>query len=394
MRRLLIVRTDAIGDAILWNGAMPGLRTAFPDARIAIACRPSVTPVYETAPEIDEIIPADIAAVARDPAAETPAAALSGFDADLLLHPTRSREKHTEGLIAKVRARRKVALESDLANCTPDERAAFDANYDALIPTPQREACELDRHADVLRYFGVETTVGPRVLLTDADRRAGASLLGDGTGHAVLSPSARWPIKHYPAWAEAIAMAWSEGQRPPTLAMVGGADAAGPAAEIIAALARTLPGLRTIDLTDGPALRVTCAVIATAGLCLGNDTFTAHAAAALGVPSVTAVGGGHFGRFLPYDPAAVVATMPLTCGGCHWRCPHRHAHCIKDLPAHAVAHAIRLGMTPHRGRPRAVTTAGPLLFENGPGGASLPGWTHDRVEAVVAYPMTVCGVRR
>ena len=39
MRRILIVRTDAIGDAILWNGAMPGLRSAFPHARIAIACR-------------------------------------------------------------------------------------------------------------------------------------------------------------------------------------------------------------------------------------------------------------------------------------------------------------------------------------------------------------------
>lgn len=386
MRRLLIVRTDAIGDAILWNGALPGLRAAFPEARIAIACRDAVAPIYETAPEIDDILPVDIAAIARDPgAADEPAARLSAWDADLLLHPTRSREKHTEGLIARVRAGRKVALACDLANTTPEERARFDAGYDELIPTPDDEACELDRHADVLRFFGIRSTVRPRVILTAADRQAAAALLPGTPDYAVLSPSARWTIKHYPAWAEAITQAWSHSPHPHALVAVGGADASQPAAATFARLTRTLPNLRTLDLTDGPDLRTTCAVIAGASLCIGNDTFTAHAAAALGVPSVTALGGGHFGRFLPYDPASVVATMPLSCQGCHWRCRHQHAHCVKDLPPGTVAEAIRVARTPHHGRPRVVTPAitpdfGPL----GPNSDRTPGWTQQLVEPTIA----------
>jgi ADP-heptose:LPS heptosyltransferase len=394
MRRILIVRTDAIGDAILWNGAMPGLRSAFPHARIAIACREAAAPIYETAPEIDEIIPIDISAIARDPIrADVPAALLSEWGADLLLHPTRSREKHTEGLIARVRAGRKLALHSDLANATMDERARFDAAYNELIPTPDHESCELDRHADVLRHFGVTADVRPRVVLTESDRKSAVDLLPGVPDYAVLSPSARWPIKHYPAWAEAIAMAFDGVPHPPTLAAVGGPDASEPAAAIFARLAVALPSLRVVDLTDGPELRATCAVIANARLCIGNDTFTAHAASALGVPSVTVVGGGHFGRFLPYDPASVVATMPLECDGCHWRCRYLLAHCIKDLPAATVAGAIRMAGTAHRGRPRVITHD-TTAVKKGPEGAVLPAWLVPRLDVLTADPRVQLTVKR
>lgn len=380
MHRLLIVRTDAIGDAILWNGALPGLRRAFPDARVAVACREAAAAIYETAPEVDEIIPLDFAAISGDP--RDAAAQLSAWEADLLLHPTRSRERHTEGLITRVRAGRKVALASDLANATGEELATFDAGYDELIQTQREEACELDRHADVLRHFGVRAIVRPRVLLTDPDRQAAEALLAGKFSYAVLAPSARWPIKHYPAWAEALIGAWSDSSHPSALVAVGGTDAAGPAAAILSKIGAAIPGLRTINLTDGPNLRTTYAVIAGATLCIGNDTFTAHAAAALGVASVTIVGGGHFGRFLPYDPSAVVATMPLSCGGCHWRCHHARAYCIKDLPPDIVAHAIRLaGLAPAK-RPRVVIPASTPVFAGGSVGAVLPAWIRSRVEIV------------
>lgn len=386
MRRLLIVRTDAIGDAILWNGALPGLRRAFPHARIAIACRDAVAPIYETAPEIDEIFPLDMAAIARDPgSAETPAAALSAWNADLLLHPTRSREKHTEGLIARVRAGSKAALESDLANCTPEERAAFDAEYDRIIRTSAHDACELERHVDVLRFFGNDATVRPRVILTDTDRGQAGAMLRGIDEYAVLSPSARWPIKHYPSWAEAITTAWAGTTHPRTLVAVGGADASPPAATIFAELARTLPNLRAADLTGAASLRVACAVVGGARLCIGNDTFTAHAAAALGVPSATVVGGGHFGRFLPYDPTSVVAAMPLSCDGCDWRCRYERPYCIKDVPVRLVAHAIRLATTRNQGRPRVVTPETAADFgPAGPASANLPRWLADRIEPTIS----------
>ncbi|MCC5823301.1 MAG: glycosyltransferase family 9 protein [Phycisphaerales bacterium] len=392
MRRLLIVRTDAIGDAILWNGALPGLRAAFPRARIAIACRDAVAPIYETAPEIDDIIPVDIAAIARDPStADEPAARLSAWGADLLLHPTRSREKHTEALVARVRAPRKIALESDLANCTPDERAAFDAAYHTVIPSPGINKPELERHADILRFFEAPLqAVHPRVILTDTDRASAAAALAplrtDPCRVMVLAPAARWPIRLYPHWAEAVTLALRGTTVIDAIAVVGGAECRDAADSCVAAIADATPHLRHINLCGRTDLRVTIAVIEAARLCIGNETFTAHAAAAVATPSATLLGGGHLGRFMPYDPGSVCAVRPLACAGCDWRCPYTRPHCIRDIAPRLVAQAIRLALTPNpTGSPRVVTTAPHEPAPGEPHAAPLPAWLAPRTAVTLEH---------
>jgi ADP-heptose:LPS heptosyltransferase len=62
-------------------------------------------------------------------------------------------------------------------------------------------------------------------------------------------------------------------------------------------------------------------------LVIGNETGTLHYATALNKNSVCILGGGHFGRFMPYErsitenlilPAAIYKKME--CFNCHWRC--------------------------------------------------------------------------
>ncbi|MBS1493239.1 MAG: glycosyltransferase family 9 protein [Bacteroidetes bacterium] len=62
-------------------------------------------------------------------------------------------------------------------------------------------------------------------------------------------------------------------------------------------------------------------------LVLGNETGTLHYATALNKNAVCILGGGHFGRFMPYEksisensvlPTAVYKKME--CFNCHWRC--------------------------------------------------------------------------
>ena len=61
-------------------------------------------------------------------------------------------------------------------------------------------------------------------------------------------------------------------------------------------------------------------------------------AAAVGVPSVCIVGGGHFGRFMPYDvqpepdrPLPLVASRAMECFGCNWTCKFHPAR-NKPMP--------------------------------------------------------------
>jgi ADP-heptose:LPS heptosyltransferase len=52
-------------------------------------------------------------------------------------------------------------------------------------------------------------------------------------------------------------------------------------------------------------------------------------AAAVGTPAVCILGGGHYGRFLPYQiekrttrPLPIAVSYKMDCFGCNWKCAH------------------------------------------------------------------------
>ena len=82
-------------------------------------------------------------------------------------------------------------------------------------------------------------------------------------------------------------------------------------------------------------------------LIITNDTGTAHISSAVGTPTVCILGGGHFGRFLPYPDLpsqsskieAVFHKMP--CYDCNWQCVYTFnkgepAPCISNVSVDAV----------------------------------------------------------
>ena len=58
-KRILIVRTDRIGDVILSTPVIKNLRNSFPDAYIAFMCRPYTKEIVEGNPYLDEVIEYD-----------------------------------------------------------------------------------------------------------------------------------------------------------------------------------------------------------------------------------------------------------------------------------------------------------------------------------------------
>ena len=81
--------------------------------------------------------------------------------------------------------------------------------------------------------------------------------------------------------------------------------------------------------------------LAASKLLVANETGAIHMAAALRIPSVCILGGGHLGRFLPYTRHAdnngfypVVVNQTMECAGCDWYCKFKTA---KDQPALCVS---------------------------------------------------------
>ena len=61
------------------------------------------------------------------------------------------------------------------------------------------------------------------------------------------------------------------------------------------------------------------ALIKRCRLVIGAETGLAHLACAVGTPNVILLGGGHFGRFMPYAATTTVVCLPLECYGCNWQ---------------------------------------------------------------------------
>jgi hypothetical protein len=88
-------------------------------------------------------------------------------------------------------------------------------------------------------------------------------------------------------------------------------------------------------------LRQTAALLKRCRLGVGADSAIAHMAAALDVPHVVVLGGGHFGRFLPYSATTSIVCLPLECYGCSWSCKYSVPYCTKEVSPQVLLEAVQ-----------------------------------------------------
>jgi ADP-heptose:LPS heptosyltransferase len=82
--------------------------------------------------------------------------------------------------------------------------------------------------------------------------------------------------------------------------------------------------------------------VAAARCVLTMESAGAHLAAALDKPSVTIIGGGHFGAFGPWQKSKRQKWLfeQKDCFHCNWQCRHPKPICITDIPPQTVAKAL------------------------------------------------------
>src|SRR5262249_7622719 len=120
-----------------------------------------------------------------------------------------------------------------------------------------------------------------------------------GTDFVVLAPGANspyriWPSRHFAKVANRIASSTSF-----RIVLTGTPSERSQTAAVAAAC-----GPKPIDLTGKLDLEALIRVLAESKLILTNETGTAHLGAALRVPTICVVGGGHFARYVPYPSEA------------------------------------------------------------------------------------------
>ena len=195
------------------------------------------------------------------------------------------------------------------------------------------------RHCAFLQALGIES----EAIRPMADFAAGLDAPSDGP-YFVVAPGASRGSRAWPVASFAEVAGRTLSVRPDWLCVVVGTQAESHLGETIA---RTC-GERVVNVTGKTGLLDLVAAVAHARLVIGNDSAICHVAAACDIPSVVALGGGHYGRCFPYEPKEArvgrlptVANATMDCFGCDWICQYQAESdnpypCITAVSAESV----------------------------------------------------------
>lgn len=330
---IVLIRLDAIGDFILWTASAQHIRALFPHRHITLIANQDWAHLAACMPYFDDVVAVDVrrysGIVAQFRAFFKDHLYFRRWQANTLIHPVFSRSLAANLISKWIKAPIKIAPVGDDLNL-------------------KRRLNKLPglRYQDTLTWYTqiVPIGVGNMTLLSDAQFLSalgpldikpempnlkavlpGLSVSQNITAlpqtYYVIAPGAgdkkrAWGVDQFAKYIHEL-----ETHTPVVLC--------GSAAEktISDKLCTLAPHHHIIDLTGKTTLTDLVYIISKAAHVLGNESGAIHMAAALGVPSTAILGGGHFGRFLPYDigaplpsyaPKAVYTEMP--CYRCNWQC--------------------------------------------------------------------------
>jgi hypothetical protein len=286
------------------------------------------------------------------------------------VNPTFSREWLFGDAIVRVSgAGERIGSTGDLSNITSWQRRVSDRGYSRLVSADPAPSTELVRNAEFVRGLG-----DSGYLAKVADLHSMSTLTSDEAFVAAIGGSAQRYYVFFPG------SAWS-GKRWPLASFAQLADqvcrqtgwrgvVCGGAEDI--ELAKNLCSQSTAPLLNWAgrtSLGQLAAILSGSELLVANDTSATHIAAACGVPSVCILGGGHYGRFLPYQvelmderPLPRVVSHQMPCFGCGWQCiyetPDGHPHpCIDHVTVAAVWSEVGRILEPILSRGRSEPNA-------------------------------------
>lgn len=221
-----------------------------------------------------------------------------------------------------------------------------DRLFSRVIPVADDSVMELRRNAEFMRGLGM-VDFKARLPIIPSPLSARLSVDFPDKPYVVIFPVASWYGREWEAskFAEIGHRLIARGLQ---VVLAGGKADRACADE----LAKGLHG-KAFDLVGKTSLGDLAELLRGADAVISNETSAVHIGAAVRTPVVCVMGGGHYGRFAPYNveeaedtpPPLLIAVKPMPCFGCNWHCIHPHGKrepvkCIRDITIEDVWRAV------------------------------------------------------
>jgi ADP-heptose:LPS heptosyltransferase len=350
--RVLVVRLDAIGDFILWLDAAQVLVGHYKkQGKIVILVANAAWAAWARDLAIfEEVLPVNVRQFQHDPIYRYRVGRqIQRLGCSIAIEPTYSRSWLLGDSAIRISgARERIGSAGDASNLSRRKRIA-DLWYTRLVPADPAPCMELERNAEFIRNFCQPAFLAALPQLPCAAAPQDDIFLAATAGqpYYVLFPGASWEGRRWPV-AGFLEVGEKLHRRTGWLGVVcGGASDLDTVNDLCGR--STVPLLNWAGRTD---LAQLASILSAARLLITNETSAVHMGAACGTPTVCLLGGGHYGRFMPYQihretarpvPSAVIHAMP--CFGCNWQCIYQRpagepVPCIQQIDTEEVWRAI------------------------------------------------------
>lgn len=329
---LMLVRLDVIGDFILWLDSAKAYRVIYPNKRIVLYANASWAELAKQFNYWDEVVSIDMVRLRADELYRIKTffkIRRRGFS--VAVQPTYSREYMGDMLTRASSAIIRVGYDCDLCNILPEEKKIADHWYTVMIQSSSTPVMELIRNAEFVRQLGDASFISgaPEIApLLDLPENLKFDL-----PYIVIFPGASWEPKMWPAKKFAELINKLKTEHSIEILLCGGGAEYDLCQKII-----DESNIAAHNLAGLTKLQELVEIIRNANLVVANDTSAIHIAAATKTYAVCLLGGGHFGRFLPYqfelkrdDKQPKYLIHRMDCYGCNWNCIHTQS-LIETVP--------------------------------------------------------------
>lgn len=350
-KRVLIVRLDSIGDFVLWLDAAKVLIESYHRQGYAVVLLGNKV-WADWAKDMglaDEVWALDAPRFQKNylyRAQWLIKIRKAGFS--IAVQPTYTREPLVgDSIIHASGACERIGSVGSAINTSPGFISWSNRWFTHLIPASNDQLMELRRNAEFMRGLGFENFHARAPVIQTSNNDRWKELFQQP--YAVIFVAASWEGKEWPIikFIEICRRLKSMGL---SLVIVGEKNSRDKSSEIIAGMHNEI-----VDLVGKTSLSDLAKVLHGASVVVSNDSSVAHIGAAVNVPVVCILGGGHFGRFLPYELEVINSNRKLPkpvfsemeCFGCKWHCIYARQRgesvkCISDVSVDMVWDAIIL----------------------------------------------------
>lgn len=344
VKKVLLLRTDSLGDFVIFTDVLPYYRKMFANSRLDIAVRSGTEQLAQLCDGIDNVITHDRKKMVYDEQyALDFINKIRAEKYDIVINTLYSRDKVSDFIAINSGAKQIIGCLGDTTNISQQQLNENSKHYTKLLTMSSEPKIETERNREFLKGLGVEASgnIQTNVAIQQQDVDFAELFYQDNSisDAILLAPFGQFDFRTWQIdnWIKLLQMYQDQ-----TFIITGVSDDYDKAEEIIS----RLNGIKIYNICGKTTVPQLTALIAKSKLCITAESAPAHIAAAVNVKHIVLIGGGHFGRFMPYSDDTILVYNKIGCYNCNWICKDKKYECIQSIAVDQVAQKVNQILQP------------------------------------------------